>query len=269
MSYRTSEEQPSMMPQRGRGAPRGHLRFPAASPETKNLSFYRSEDQDTSADKTLGFASQGDQSGQKHFSQGKEDGNFRPAREDKPIYRAAPRATGGVARESTIPESKADGVYNLRYCPLIRRNVLVQEMDSQTAGLRDYVIWANHPSATLEFDQWKDISTNYNIKAENDQVLMIFSAKIDRFKNVVSTEDKKTESNSAKKAQKPEPASAVAAMREKTDESKPTQPAEKNKSVVASSTQASEPAQEEKKKSSKGKALEWNVHVHTITIRMV
>ena len=144
MSYRTSEEQPSTMPQRGRGMTKGTFRIAAANRDNKNPSFYLSEDQDASADKTLGFASQGDQSGQKHFYQGKEDGNFRPAREDKPIYRAAPRATGGVARENTIPESKADGAYNLRYCPLIKRNVLVQEIDSQTAGLRDYVIWANH-----------------------------------------------------------------------------------------------------------------------------
>ena len=113
MSYRTSKEQPSTMPQRGRGMPKGNFRIAAANRDNKNPSFYLSEDQDTSADKTLGFASQGDQFGQKHFSQGKGDGNSRPAREDKPIYRAMPRATGGAAKESTIPESKADGTYNL------------------------------------------------------------------------------------------------------------------------------------------------------------
>ncbi len=113
MSYRRSEEQPSMMPQRGRGMSKGYLGISAASPETKNRSFYRSEDQDTSADKTLGFASQGNQFGQKHFSQGKGGGNSGPARGDMPRYRAMPRATEGAAREITIPESKADGNYVL------------------------------------------------------------------------------------------------------------------------------------------------------------
>ena len=113
MSYRTSEEQPSMMPQRGRGAPRGHLRFPAVSSETKNPSFYLSEDQDASADKTLGFASQGNMFGQRKVPQGKGDGNSKPMRDEIPKYRVTPRATEGAAREITIPESKADGNYVL------------------------------------------------------------------------------------------------------------------------------------------------------------
>jgi hypothetical protein len=168
-------------------------------------------------------------------------------RDEIPKYRVTPRANEGAARETTIPESKADGTYVLRYCPLIKGNVFVQEKDSETSGLRDYVIWANHSSAKVGFDQWKEISTNYSIEAQNGQVFMLFSAKVDRFRDAVNIEEKKTESDSAKKAQKPERASAVAAMRERTDESKSTLPAQKvYKSAVAASTQASEPAQDEK-----------------------
>jgi hypothetical protein len=130
MSYRTSEEQPSMMPQRGRGALKGYLRFPAASPETKDHSFFRSEDQDTSADKTLGFASQGNQSGLRKVSQGNGGGNSGSARKDILRYRIPPRATEDAAREITIPESMADGTYELLYCPHIKGNVFVQEKDS-------------------------------------------------------------------------------------------------------------------------------------------
>jgi hypothetical protein len=217
MSYRTSEEQPSMMPQRGRGAPKGYLCFSAPSPETKNRSFYRSEDQDTSADKTLGLASRGNQSGQKQFSQGKGGGNSGSARGDIPRYRVTPRATEGAAREITIPESRADGTYELQYCPLIKQNVFVQEKDSETPGLRDYVLWANHPSAMVNFDQWEEISTKFSLEATNGQVFMIFSAKVDRFRDAVNIEEKKTESDRAKKAQKPERASADAVRMEKTD----------------------------------------------------
>jgi hypothetical protein len=96
-------------------------------------------------------------------------------------------------------------------------------------------------------DQWKEISTNFLLEATNCQVFMIFSAKVDRFRDAVNIEEKKTESNSAKKAQKPERDSAVAAMRERADESKSILPEQKiPKSAVAASTQASEPAQDEK-----------------------
>ncbi len=120
MSYRTSEEQLSMMPQRGRGMSKGYLRTSAGSSDTKNPSFYRSEDQDTSADKTLGFANQGNMFGQRKIAQGKGDGNSKPKRDEMLIYRVPPRANEGAARETTIPESKADGSYVLRYCPHIK-----------------------------------------------------------------------------------------------------------------------------------------------------
>jgi hypothetical protein len=147
MSYRTSEEQPSNMPQRGRGASKGFLRFPTATPETKDHSLYRNEDQDTSADTTLGFASQGYQFGQRKVSQGSGGGNFGPVKKDIPRYQVPPKAREGAAKETTIPESSADGSYELRYCSFLQRNVFVQEKDSDTPGLRKYVLWTLHPSS--------------------------------------------------------------------------------------------------------------------------
>jgi hypothetical protein len=215
------------------------------SHETKDHSPYRNDGQDTRAETTLGLASQRSQFGQKKFSQGKGDGNPKSMRDEIKRYRVTPRATEGAAKETIIPESMGDGEYELRYCPFLQRNVFVQETDADELGLHQYILGVSNPSAAVGAHEWKDISTSFTLEATNCQMFMIFWAKADRFRDARNIDEKKTESDSAKKAQKPERASAVAVMMEKTDESKSILPAQKNKSAVAA-YQASEPAQDEK-----------------------
>ena len=92
---------------------KGYLRISAASPETKDHSLFQNEDQDTSADATLAFASQGNQFGQRKLFQGKGGGNFGPPKKDLPRYSVPSRVTEGASREITIPKSRADGTYEL------------------------------------------------------------------------------------------------------------------------------------------------------------
>jgi hypothetical protein len=97
MSYRESEEQPSMWQQRGRGGTRAHHRnYFATRPEKYDPSFYWNEDQDTSADTTLVFATQGSQSGQRDLSSGKGGGNSKAVRGEIPRYQAQPLVKGGM-----------------------------------------------------------------------------------------------------------------------------------------------------------------------------
>jgi hypothetical protein len=173
------------------------------SHETKDRSPYRNDGQDTRAETTLGLASQRSQFGQWKFSQGKGDGNPKSMRDEIKRYCVTPRATEGAAKETIIPESMGDGEYELLYCPFLQRNVFVQEKDINDLGLHQYVLWASNPSAVVRAQEWEKISTNFSLEATNGQMFMIFWAKADRFRDAVNIDEKKTESDSAKKAQKP------------------------------------------------------------------
>jgi hypothetical protein len=225
MPYRASEEQPSMWQQRGQGASRAHHCSLAARPEKEDPSLYLNEDQDTSADKTLVFATQGRQSGQRDFPYGKGDGNFKAARRELPRYRAQPPAKGGVAKEITGTKSETAGDYDQQYCPFLKRNVLVKEKSCDQPALRNYILWASHPLYLVKPDEYSKISTCFTFEIVSNQMFMIFSAKADRFRDAKGIKNTKTEGNIAKKGPEPERASATAEKTEKTDESQPNQAA--------------------------------------------